>query len=395
MKRFVAIILSLCLLLAGCGTGSVIKAEDETTTGNVKKQETIDHTPTFKNLNDTALPAYLEGEIYSDLISQLNSEDYFVENVSVRYVSQEYLDELEYNSQENIFFGYTLSEIEEVFGDEKFVFSLDENGNTIVKAVESYENVYAKAIKDIAVGTGVILVCITVSTVSVATTPAVSLIFAASAKTGTAIALSSGVFGGVASGFVTATQTDDLGEVLETATLSAAEGFKWGAITGAFEGGAVSTIALKGATLNGLSMNQAAKIQQESKLPLDFIKSFHSVDEYNVYKTANLQLGKVNGNNAFLRKIDWDFVSPNDKFGRTNAERVKAGLSPHDSTGNAYNLHHVGQKADSPLAILTDAEHKTNDGILHIKNKVSEIDRTAFNTEKKKFWNALLESQTT
>ena len=46
-----------------------------------------------------------------------------------------------------------------------------------------------------------------------------------------------------------------MSQALRTAALNGSESFKWGAITGVISGGATETIALKGATLNGLIMN--------------------------------------------------------------------------------------------------------------------------------------------
>ena len=48
--------------------------------------------PEFTGLDDTALATYLEDSVYSELVSELNSADYFVENVSALYVSKEYLE---------------------------------------------------------------------------------------------------------------------------------------------------------------------------------------------------------------------------------------------------------------------------------------------------------------
>ena len=135
-------------------------------------------------------------------------------------------------------------------------------------------------------------------------------------------------------------------------------------------------------------MNEAARIQKESKLDLSFIKNFKSVEEYNVYKEAGLQQVKVNGKWAYSQKIDWDFVGDD---GRTNAQRVHEGYAPLDPSGKPYELHHIGQEADSPLAILTSQQHHGNDRILHHKNIVSKIDRLAFKTEKKQFWKDILD----
>ena len=51
-------------------------------------------------------------------------------------------------------------------------------------------------------------------------------------------------------------------------------------------------------------------------------------------------------------KNDIDLTKEDD-FGRTNLERMKQGLAPLDKDGNPIELHHVGQKMDSPLAELT------------------------------------------
>ncbi len=37
----------------------------------------------------------------------------------------------------------------------------------------------------------------------------------------------------------------------------------------------------------------------------------------------------------------------------------KWGLAPIDKDRMSYELHHVGQKADSPLAILSKNEHRS------------------------------------
>lgn len=400
MKRFIAILLSCAIILTGCAapgssTGNFVPSEPDnvltvetTEMATSEPQDSPQNEVSFAELSDPELLSYVEENVYNELVSTLDSEDYFVENVSTVYISNEYLEEVAYNSQANVYFGYTLAELDEYFQDTKYVFTLGEDGQTTVQPFEAYDDTYDRVIKNVAIGTGVILVCVTVSVVSATGAPAVSVIFAASAKSGTIFALSSGTFSALVAGIVTHRETGAFEETIKAATLAGSEGFKWGAITGAFDSGIKQTFALKGAAMNGLSMNQAAQIQRESGLPLAFIKSFHSVDEYNVYKTAGLQMAKVNGKWAYIQPIDWDFV---DIDGFTNAQRVGKGLAPVDLTGKPYELHHIGQKADSPLAILTNTQHHGNDSILHNKNIVSEIDRTAFNNYKKVFWKQLLE----
>jgi len=398
MKRLIALILA-CALLTGCAPQTNSDgSQEETTTPATSQPEsaysfTEEEPPEFSDLNDVNLLPYLEDSIYSELVTALNSEDYFVENVNAIYISKEYLEEVAYNSQENIYFGYTLSELDSYFQGTRYVFTLGDDGQTVVTEFQKYDDTYDQILKNVAIGTGVILVCVTVSIVTYgAGAPAVSMIFAASAKTGTIMALSSGVFSGVSAGVVKGIETGDLNESMKAAALAGSEGFKWGAISGTIAGGSGKAIALKGATLNGLTMNEAALIQRESKLPLEFIKNFHSMDEYTVLKNAGLTLSKVNGRMALTQNIDWDFIGDIED-GRTNAQRVIDGLSPLDQSGKPYELHHIGQMSDSPLAILTNLQHKSNYSVLHANtgSTASNIDRNLFAKQKQDFWKALLE----
>ena len=394
MKRFLAILLSCALVLSGCSAPAVNSETQQpmsSTTSDVteatKPTDAPEEEINFSDLSDPALLEYVEENVYVELVNTLNSSDYLVENVSAVYISNEYLEEVAYNSQANIYFGYTLEELDEYFQGNKYVFTLGEDGQTAVKLFEAYDDTYDRVIKNVAIGTGVILVCVTVSAVTAVGAPAVSLIFAASAKSGTIFALSSGTFSALAAGVVTGLETQVFDEAMKAAALAGSEGFKWGAITGVFDGGLTQTMALKGATLNGLTMNQAAMIQKESGLPLEFIKSFHSVDEYNVYKAANLQLTKVNGKWAYTQPVDWDLV---DSKGRTNYERVEQGINPIDSTGKSFEVHHIGQMADSPLAIMTNSQHHGNYNTLHANtgSSPSNIDRDEFELIKQAFWKA-------
>lgn len=356
-KRIVASVVSLAMtvLLAGCGGGRVGDANASTV--QVSDVEFADQAAidSFSSMSDPDLLRYVEDSVYNDLVATLDSDEYLVESVDAVFISQEYIDELAYNSQENIFFGYTLSELDEQFQGKRYIFTTDEGGKTTVKEFEAYDDTYDQVIRNVAVGSGVILVCVTVSVVSGgAALPAVSMVFAEAAKAGAIGAVSGGLIGGVSAGVVTGMQTGDMDQALKSAALGASEGFKWGAISGALSGGATEAMALKGATLNGLTMNEAAAIQKESKYPLDVIKQFHSMDEYNVFKNAGLKPTMIDGKSTLAREID--LLLKDDK-GRTNLERMKQGLSPLSPNGETIELHHVGQNADGTLAMLTTSEH--------------------------------------
>lgn len=377
MKKLLALLL-VCAILAGCMPYNY--SSEPTLPGEVEGSNDAAALE-FSGLDDPTLLTYIEDSVYSELITDLDSTMYFVENVSAVYISKEYLEEIAYNSQENIFFGYTLSELDNYFQGARYVFTLGEDGQTTVKTFEVYDDTYDQILKNVAIGTGVILLCVTVSLVSGGVgAPAVSMIFAASAKTATIMGMSSGLFSGVTAGVVKGIETNDFSAAMEAAALAASEGFKWGAISGAISGGVGEAIALKGATLNGLSMNEAATIQRESGYPLSVIKQFHSFDEYTVFKQAGLQARMVGGDLALVRS-NIDLYNIVDEYGRNNFTRLSQGLNPIDSSGMPFQWHHIGQKNDATLALLTNAEHDA--GALHGFKVVSEIDRDAFNVYKK------------
>ena len=248
-------------------------------------------------------------------------------------------------------------------------------------------------LKNVAIGTGVILVCVTISTVSagIGAPAAITVIFAASAKMGAIFALSSGTMGVITAGIVKGYQTGDVNEALEAAALSGSEGYKWGAIIGSITGGTKEAFVLNAATKNGLTMSEAAIIQRESGLPMDVITQFHSMDEYLVYKNAGLKPVMVNGRTALVQNIDLNYVSQlPDGTEVTNLVRMQRGYAPLDpATGKAYQLHHIGQKADGALAVLTESQHQGNAAILNIFGKESEIARTEFAATRKAFWEYL------
>ena len=385
MKKILALLLIVSLL--ACSLPASFAEEAQFPAGSVPEAG-------FSGMGDPNLLRYTEDTIYENLVATLDSDEYFVENVSAVYISQEYIDELAYNSQANIYFGYTLQELADQFQGKKYIFTLGDDGSTIVTEFEEYDDTYDRALKNVAIGTGVILVCVTVSLVSAGLgAPAVSMIFSVAAQSGAKMAVSGGLIGGVAAGIVTGVQTGDMDEALKSAALVGSEGYKWGAITGVISGGASEAIALKGATRSGLTMNEAATIQRESRYPLDVIKQFKSMDQYEICKNAGLYPATVNGKTSLVRAIDLDYV---DDFGRTNLQRMKEGLAAIDpDSGLPYELHHIGQKTDSTLAILTKAEHMQggNNSIWHEFGSASEVHSAAnealWNRQRQTYWRQL------
>lgn len=115
--------------------------------------------------------------------------------------------------------------------------------------------------------------------------------------------------------------------------------------------------------------------------------SFRTLDEPKVYKTLGLKESEVNG--KIVLKDTSINPSNKDAMGRSNLERMKRGLAPLDSQGESYNLHHIGQKQDSPLAELKNGIHKSEYSSLHdVEITKSDIDRDSFDKERAAHWKA-------
>lgn len=394
MKRIIALFLCAAIFLTSCSQSQPQATNPDNTPDNTSS-ETVepvvweDAEPHYNALDDTLLLAHIEDLIYADTITALNSEEYFVENVSAVYISKEYLEEVAFNSQSNIYFGYTLAELDEIFQGKKYIFTLSESGTTTVQELQVIEDISTETmLKNVAIGTGVILICVTVSFVSAGVSaPAVSVIFAASATTAKTFAISSAAFGSISAGVVRGIQTGDFDEAIEAAALAGSEGFKWGAVSGAIVGGVSQGVSLYGAAKQtSFTINEYAKIQQETGYPLDVIKQFHTMDEYQAFKNANLQPAMV-GNKTALIKTDID-LNRIDAKGRTNLERMQQGLAPQDSNGISYELHHVGQKKDGTLAILSQSEH--DNPAIHgfLQKTEAHAAGTNWDAERQAFWKA-------
>lgn len=399
MKRLGALLLCTLLALTGCSRSEPVKdpvpnpndlisESDADETEAAEENEETDQTESaliqYTGLDDVELHGYIENRIYSDTISALNSEEYVVEGVKASYISKEHLEEVAYNSQSNVYFGYNLEDLDDLFQGTRYVFTLGEDGNTTVQSLEELQDVSSETVlKNIAIGSGVILVCVTVSSVTGGLgAPAASAIFAMSATSAQTAALSSAVFGSISAGIITGIKTGDFKEAMKAAALAGSEGFKWGALTGAVTGGIKEAFVLKKATKSGLTMNDAAKIQKESLLPMDVVSEMHSFKEYEIYKEANLEKVIVRGRNILIPKdLDLEYVGQTSEGNTlTNLERMHAGKAPIDPvTDKSYQLHHINQKDDATLALLSPSQHGgSNNSILHISKGESEIDREEF-----------------
>lgn len=112
-----------------------------------------------------------------------------------------------------------------------------------------------------------------------------------------------------------------------------------------------------------------------------------SIEEQLIYENSSLEKTEINGREVLIQP-NIDLHTPVGPFNETNLERMRNGYSPLDENGKPYQLHHIGQKMDSPLAELTNEQHCTNGNFntLHTKEGYSEIDRKEFNIERREHW---------
>ena len=145
-------------------------------------------------------------------------------------------------------------------------------------------------------------------------------------------------------------------------------------------------------TRKELSDEEKQRIKEETGWSDEIIDAISSMEEYEIYKKADLEEKEINGKKCLVRK-DID-LEQKDSMGRTNSERMEKGLPPLDKNGRPIELHHIGQKPNSPLAELTTSEHrgKGNDTVLHDKKKESEIDREKFAEERSEHWKNRIEA---
>lgn len=405
MKNILPLILAVTLITTGCSSSDSINLSVTDSKGlstsssvtelpipvcNTSKQYDNEVGEKLTDLNDEDTLKYIEDNIYINAIDNLNSDQYYVNSIDGIYLSKEYLQEVNYNTQENVFFGYTPSELEKQFGDKKYVFTVDDNYKTKVIEYEGKQTnlEFDKIIKNVSIGSGVILFCVTVSCIAgAADAPAICMIFSVSAKSAAKIALMSGGIGALFAGVSKKIETGDTGEAMISAALEGSKDYAWGAIVGAVSGGLSETIGLQSSTNEGLTISEAAKIQKESHYPLSIIKQFKSMDKYGVYRDAGLTAKMVSGKLALVPKIDYKYASELNGEKISNLVRMQKGYAPIDpSTDLPYQLHHIDQCNDGTLAVLTQSQHMGNSKILNIMGKTSEIDRGAFSSIKEKFW---------
>ena len=374
MRRVVAICLSLVMVLTACAPSQTETSSSEVSSSEVVSSsinepvvmELVEFEPEYESLNDSELLTYVEDAVYREAIDSLDSDEYIVEDVEAVYISKEYLEELAYNSKSNIFFGYTIAELDEVFEGKKYVFTLGEDGTTVVQEQEELEEFdVGKMLTDLAVGTGIVLVCVTVTTAAsaVGAPAAITTFFAGSAKVAKILASESPkIVRALISAVVLGVGSGDVNKGVESGVKSLASEYKWTAFAGKILDESSSLINFQDDKKSDISMSDASRIQVDSKWPLDVISEMENYSEYEIYKNAGLKTKIVNGKTALIQDIDIAYLSVlSDGTEISNLERMKDGLPPIDpETNKPYQLHHIGEEADSTLVILKENQEFGN-----------------------------------
>ena len=118
LKKTIYIISILILLLPALSACSSKKL-------NENNRNRIDLETTNVNMSEVS---YLVQE-------SLDSSEYpvLVEDVAIQYMSKEYYEELEFNSQENVYFGYTDKKLLEMFDTSEYSFTVNQLGTTVAE----------------------------------------------------------------------------------------------------------------------------------------------------------------------------------------------------------------------------------------------------------------------
>ncbi|MBR4915352.1 MAG: hypothetical protein IKZ42_08750 [Clostridiales bacterium] len=266
MKKLIALIMLSSLLLTACGksvnpTVASLPETDTTTTtttelttqATTESSSKVIENPgkdvdlsSFKSMADPALLEYVENDVFANLEERIATDDCEIVNVKATYVSKEYIEELNYNSQKNIYFGYSLDELEDQLEGKKYVFSLTDEGTTGIKIIEDKEDHYNEIVRNVAIGTGIILICVTVAVATygagsgasaAGTAAAINVFFVAAAKEAVKCALIGATVSYVTSSAINYYQTGDYQEALSEGLYGASSGYMWGALFGAVSGG--------------------------------------------------------------------------------------------------------------------------------------------------------------
>lgn len=138
----------------------------------------------------------------------------------------------------------------------------------------------------------------------------------------------------------------------------------------------------------GLTDAEKQEIKDKTGWSDKIVDAIRTKKEAQIYMKAGLVESEINGKPALIQpQIDGKECNDIKWPDWNNKDLAEEGYPPRDKNGRPYELHHIGQNPDSPLAELTYEQHHSdgNFKVLHTFDE-SSIDRVQFNKERKEYW---------
>ncbi len=152
----------------------------------------------------------------------------------------------------------------------------------------------------------------------------------------------------------------------------------------------------------GLAEAEKTRIKEETGWSDEIVDNIQNTNQYEILKNAGLKEVEIDGRKCLVKEnIDLGYT---DEDGVSNRDRIARGLAPLDGkSGKPIELHHLGQKADSPLIELTEEEHRTgeyedgkkNHSLWHDNTKETAVHGAgnSWDQERKAHWKARAEME--
>lgn len=137
-----------------------------------------------------------------------------------------------------------------------------------------------------------------------------------------------------------------------------------------------------------LTSHQRKYYMDKLKCDENLIKYIRTVEEAEIYVKAGLYQYNVGQYVVLMPDLD---INSCDEYKISNYNLLKGGKNPVTKDGFALYVHHIGQRNNSPWALLTKEQHYDgNTKILHPDYTNSDIDRNKFKVDRIKYFKLLL-----
>lgn len=304
---------ALSLLLTGCAK----KKDDNSSDGSPLIEEP---TETVVEYDEETLQQ-LKDQVYADISEELSTDEYLVQDVKVIYLTEEEVATM--SPEDKIYFGYSANGLNDVITSDMTVIDESEYGTIDVKSEKLLDkDDRTTVIKNLAIGTGIILVCVTVVCVTKDMEIDNEVVTAFIELAPKAAALGAAGFAtitGTVSGAIQYVKSKNLKESFRKLIVDGSKGFKWGAIIGTVYAGA-STF------LSDFMETHNEKIPEFKESEVDAAKKFKSIKEQVVF------CGGVESPKAFSGCSIVDFVTKKNEAVEVKNYDLKNNMSSLLST---------------------------------------------------------------